>query len=284
MTSLQVCVREPERSDQRSSEALVGIIESSLVVRRRYQFFVWTQAKLAALLPHQIAICGLYDRSSKELVFEAFNSIPIAPPLISLLTECRSSLMRQIVGVWLERQGRAAIVELSKFGGDLARAERDRLADIGIVDMLVHGVSRPDRPAELESLFIFASTQARMSAAQQAWLDMLLPHLHSTYLRTQATERDMCGVRAQSRLPAPRRGPVRSLITDREKQILGWVREGRSNQQIGELLGISPLTVKNHLQKILRKLESANRAQAVAKAMSMGLLDHSSGFGPLPHA
>jgi len=32
------------------------------------------------------------------------------------------------------------------------------------------------------------------------------------------------------------------------------------------------LTVKNHVQKILRKLGAANRAQAVARAMSMNLL------------
>ena len=48
-----------------------------------------------------------------------------------------------------------------------------------------------------------------------------------------------------------------------------------SNQQIGEVLGISALTVKNHVQKILRKLNAANRAQAVARAMTMNLLDRS---------
>lgn len=281
MTSLQLCMPEADSSDHKSSEALLRIIESSVEVRRRYQFFVWTQAKLATLIPHQIAVCGLYQRSSRELAFEVFNSIPVAPPLLGLLTECRSSLMQQIIGLWLERQGRSTIVDLSKFGGDVAGGERDRLAGIGIVEMLVHGVSRPERPAELESLFIFASTHSRMNAGQQAWLDMLLPHLHSTYLRTQATERDMSVARAPKRIPLLRRGPSRALITDREKQILGWVREGKSNHQIGGLLGISPLTVKNHLQKILRKLEAVNRAQAVAKAMSMGLLEHSSGFAAL---
>ncbi len=58
-------------------------------------------------------------------------------------------------------------------------------------------------------------------------------------------------------------------LTDREREILLWVRGGLSNQQIGEKLGISALTVKNHVQKILRKLGAANRAQAVAVAMTM---------------
>ena len=56
-----------------------------------------------------------------------------------------------------------------------------------------------------------------------------------------------------------------------------WVREGKSNQEIGDQLGISVLTVKNHVQKILRKLGASNRAQAVARAMSMNLLLRPSG-------
>ncbi len=266
-------------SDEKASEAVLQIIESSIDVRRRFQFFVWAQAKLAVLLPHQVAICGLYQRSTRELSFEVFNSIPITPPLLSLLTDFRSSLMRQLVGTWLDR-GRSVIVDLRELAGESGSSERDRLAASGIVEMLVHGVSRPQRPAELESLFIFTSTDTRMDSTHQSWLDMLLPLLHSTYLRTQATEHDMSRQRAPVKV-VPRRGQQRLLITEREKQILGWVREGKSNQQVGELLSISPLTVKNHVQKILRKLEAANRAQAVAKAMSMGLLERSSGFAPL---
>jgi DNA-binding CsgD family transcriptional regulator len=45
-----------------------------------------------------------------------------------------------------------------------------------------------------------------------------------------------------------------------------------SNQQIGVKLGISALTVKNHVQKILRKLGASNRAQAVAIAMTQDML------------
>jgi len=55
------------------------------------------------------------------------------------------------------------------------------------------------------------------------------------------------------------------------------VRDGMSNQQIGVKLGISALTVKNHVQKILRKLQASNRAQAVSKAISMKLLG--AGYG-----
>lgn len=52
-------------------------------------------------------------------------------------------------------------------------------------------------------------------------------------------------------------------LTTREKEILLWIAEGKSNPEIGKILTISPLTVKNHVQKILKKLNVVNRAQAI---------------------
>jgi DNA-binding CsgD family transcriptional regulator len=101
---------------------------------------------------------------------------------------------------------------------------------------------------------------------------MLLPCLHVAYQRVSATERQMVSGRSMSS-SAPGNPYQRTIpITEREREILLWVRDGLSNQQISEKLGISALTVKNHVQKILRKLGAANRAQAVAKAMTMNAL------------
>jgi DNA-binding CsgD family transcriptional regulator len=56
-------------------------------------------------------------------------------------------------------------------------------------------------------------------------------------------------------------------------EILHWVREGKSNQEVGQILGISGLTVKNHLQRIYKALGVSNRTQAVASGLALGLLD-----------
>lgn len=62
----------------------------------------------------------------------------------------------------------------------------------------------------------------------------------------------------------------------REVEVLTWVSHGKSNEDIGTIMSISKLTVKNHVQKILRKLEVTNRAQAVRKGFEIGLLNHGS--------
>jgi DNA-binding CsgD family transcriptional regulator len=51
----------------------------------------------------------------------------------------------------------------------------------------------------------------------------------------------------------------------RELEIMDWVRKGKTNQEIGMILNISVFTVKNHLQRVFKKLDVLNRAQAVAR-------------------
>jgi len=252
------------------AESMVRVIEASPRVRRRYQFFVWTQNQLQVLVPHDLIICGAYLRSSKEVLYEAFHSVPLPPAVLSLLTDSRSSLMRWIAQRWIDGQGDALVLDLTQLPGDPTLNGRNLLAASNLTQVLVHGVSRPQRAAEIESLFIFASLRRACSPEHQTHLDLLLPHLHSTYLRVQSTERQLGGVLSSTAIP---RAPIApgGAITVREKQILGWVREGKSNHEIGEVLGISALTVKNHVQKILRKLGAANRAQAVSVAMTLNL-------------
>ena len=53
-------------------------------------------------------------------------------------------------------------------------------------------------------------------------------------------------------------------FSQREHEVMNWVKFGKSNNEIAIILGISPNTVKNHLKKIYKKMEVCSRAQAVA--------------------
>ena len=59
-------------------------------------------------------------------------------------------------------------------------------------------------------------------------------------------------------------------MTDRQLQILALVARGLTNRQVGEELGISEWTVRNHMRAVLRKLQSRDRTQAVVIAISAG--------------
>src|ERR1700749_4201810 len=87
-------------------EAIVRAAERAMEVRRRYQFFVWTQSNLQALLPHQLTICGAYQRQARELVFDAFNSVSVPEALLLGFTNPRGALMQQLQGRWLDARCR----------------------------------------------------------------------------------------------------------------------------------------------------------------------------------
>lgn len=60
-------------------------------------------------------------------------------------------------------------------------------------------------------------------------------------------------------------------LTEREREVLALIVDGKSNAQIAELLTLSPKTVSNHISNIFSKLQVLDRAQAVTRARQMGL-------------
>ncbi|MDO9282627.1 MAG: helix-turn-helix transcriptional regulator [Methylotenera sp.] len=55
-----------------------------------------------------------------------------------------------------------------------------------------------------------------------------------------------------------------SGLSERELEVIDWIKTGKTNQEIGMILNISQNTVKSHLKRIFQKLNVGKRAQAVA--------------------
>jgi len=62
-----------------------------------------------------------------------------------------------------------------------------------------------------------------------------------------------------------------SDLTERELDVLRYLAQGRSNQEIADALDISLYTVRSHVRNILSKLHLANRTQAALYALDSGL-------------
>src|SRR5205807_5665353 len=99
---------------------------------------------------------------------------------------------------------------------------------------------------------------------QACYVELLVPLLHAAWVRTQVNWQ----AKSAGAKPA-----VTGLLTPREREILEWIYRGKSNIEVGMILKISPLTAKNHVQKILRKLGVLNRTQAVGKALALRILN-----------
>jgi len=74
---------------------------------------------------------------------------------------------------------------------------------------------------------------------------------------------------------APAPGPRQPFpeLTTREREVLGLLAGGLSNQVIARQLGVSLKTAANHVSNILNKLQAADRAEAIVRARRAGLGD-----------
>jgi two-component system response regulator NreC len=62
------------------------------------------------------------------------------------------------------------------------------------------------------------------------------------------------------------------LLTDREKEILQLLAEGKSNKEVAALLNLSPYTVETHRAHIMQKLNLHNTAEIVLYAVRKGII------------
>ena len=122
------------------------------------------------------------------------------------------------------------------------------------------------------SLCIVSSAKKRSHEELSALLKTLLPYLDDAFRRVDPPSTQ------QPALPAPLEAGEQIVaepmtpLTCREREVLHWTAQGKGCWETGHIVGISERTVKFHLQNIYRKLNVVNRAQAVARAAQINLL------------
>ena len=83
---------------------------------------------------------------------------------------------------------------------------------------------------------------------------------------------DAADAGSASAADAPAAARAEGSVTPREAEVLGLLAEGLANKEIGARLSISAHTAKFHVESLLRKLDAANRAEAVREGIRRGLI------------
>jgi PAS domain S-box-containing protein len=101
----------------------------------------------------------------------------------------------------------------------------------------------------------------------------LLVHVVQPIARVEAPVADVVPIAQQGLAAAMRSSDARVReLTNRECEILGMLAGGFRPAEIAEQLCISPLTARNHIQRVFEKLEVHSQAEAVAFAYKMRLV------------
>lgn len=251
---------EPKALELTSEEsARFGRIVSECArIRRHYDIYRWLSTEVQHFLPHDALLTAWGDFGGGELKLDLTSGMP--GMRTAQLAHCRvDSLIRQAYGRWIDAGRKAVLMKPA----DTEAVQRDCLCPLhaGLLRMramVVHGVH--DQRSGRDSLFIAFTagsfTKGRSLQRFLALLEPLLPQIDAAFRKVPALV-----------LEAPRAGDGPSVLdlSARELEVLESICRGRTNLEIAAALGISPFTVKNHVQRIFRKIGVTNRTQAAAR-------------------
>ncbi len=256
-------------------KALLQAVEASAEIQRLRQFFLWSQGPLRALLPHEVLVCLRLNEHGRVTHAEYLHSVAHAPEVLASLVDPVDGLGLRIAR-HCEVTGRspcllpppeatpdalaqAGMADTSKHTTGAAwSALVDELRQLGLRNVLAHGTGPLVGGGTFFALFgLTHGPTARDAFA----LSLLLPQLHVAFLRVLASR--------GASVPALPPGVV---LSGRELEVLDWVVRGKTNPEIGMILSLSSLTIKNHLQRIYRKLNVHNRVQAITRCRELKLL------------
>ncbi len=128
--------------------------------------------------------------------------------------------------------------------------------DFGLRECCTHGT--PGVAGSRGSMFCFSGSSISCTDRHKAILEVLVPHLHMVL--SDITR----GKQQRGR---------NVVLSAREKEVLDWLKEGKTSWEISAILEISERTANFHVANIIRKLHVVNRAQAVAVAVRSGLVE-----------
>jgi transcriptional regulator EpsA len=243
-------------------EYLLRTIEAAVHVRDARGFFLWTQGQLQALLPHRLMVGMQFGADEQLLRLECLHATVQGEAALARLCDAAEG-----TAVRLARHAREQ-ARLPLMADTRARAPapmgalHEALRADGHENFILHGSGALPGGS---SMFLLLGMPMKPGPRYAYFLALLLPYLHMALLRLSQQD---AAVDAEAEHAA-----ILRPLSARETEILAWVREGKSNYEVGRILGISALTVKNHLQRIYKTLGVSNRTHALARCMSLRLLE-----------
>lgn len=226
----------------------------AVVSRERLEDLL-TGTDFQALLPFGAAVVGVGVARPQGVT--RFEIIPVHFPEAHLhyLRQPESGLASPMIRLWLERR-EPVLFDLDHVPPGLPEDWLASFRSSGLDNCLAHGVH--DFSSDVSSYFAFCRLP-RLSSRHADLLRLLAPHLHEAVIRLTAS--------------ALRGGTAAAAhLTPREREMLSWLYLGKTNWEIGCILGISEKTVKNRMSAVFDKLGASNRTQLLVKISEMGLL------------
>ena len=223
--------------------------DSLKALRGVEEFKTWTRKQLREILPHEAAIFGLGHLHAGGVGLDYLITVDYPLDHISAIRNRAGAIDTPILRRWLATQ------EPQIFDGEnpwpgTSQSWLDSFNKHRLRNALAHATY--DHVRCVGTYHSFYKLPTLPGASEGRLLCDLLPALHDAVCRVVGS------LGAQDRLEENF-----AALTERERDVVRWLRLGKTNAQIASRVGMSESTVKHYLTGIFEKLEVLNRAQLV---------------------
>lgn len=238
-------------------EKVLLAIQKSYAIDSHLSFFKWLQKDIHPLMHHDALLAAWGDFQTGELKFDVSSQWPnFNTRLLLEDSAIINYLMCNLYKRWLDNDEKWFVINQFDASGMYAQSPNPFTSQlVKMRSLLVYGVR--DARSKADCIYVFFDQSATFDAPNQL-LGMIMPHLDAAIRRVEHLQAPVKDEDLLDNL-------VNGGLSEREHEILHWVRSGKTNLEIGMILNISANTVKNHLKRIFQKLDVSCRAQAVAK-------------------
>ncbi len=251
-----------------------ALITEVFGVRRHIDLMRWLQGDLQQNLPHDILIAAWGDFRLGVVYYDIISTIPGARSE-STLAEAITPLLTGLFHRWLELDRAPFSISAGEDSFEwhgIANSGPIATAMQGMRSALVHGIN--DQRGRHDCLYVLLSKTPNRRRDERNALELLLPYIDTALRQVDLlpnqypTRRNhlRAAVALVEETPAANDN---GALSDREAEIMAWVAKGKTNGEIGSILNVSSFTIKNHMQRIFKKLDVFNRAQAVSTYSNM---------------
>lgn len=247
----------PAKHARFSVESLNTLVHKALHIHSHLDLLMWLQGDLQLYVPHEVMIAAWGDFSSGAIYVDIISTIP-GVRTKKITNDKLIKLLRSLFSHWEDHSKMPFTLNMTKgifYDTQLGCEE----ADTNLKKMktaLVHGLK--DQRVGQDCLYVFIDSAEVVPTISRKMAGILVPYIDAALRQLDHLPNQIL----QASPPAPE---IVGILSNRESEIMDWVMMGKTNQDIGMILNISTFTVKNHLQRIFRKLDVMNRAQAVTE-------------------
>jgi transcriptional regulator EpsA len=235
-------------------EDLNSLASKSLYIHSHFDLLLWLQGDIQQYIPHKLMIAAWGNFALGELHIDVVSPLP-GLRTAKVATENFTELLGNLFKYWENNSKSPFALNMGKglFNKQPLNCKDTRAQLQNMKLALVHGIK--DLRGGQDCLYVFIDTADKMPTSARKMASVLLPYIDSALRQLEHLPEQLYRMPTASELA--------KLLSSRESEIMDWVKRGKTNQDIGMILNISAFTVKNHLQRIFKKLDVLNRAQAV---------------------